>query len=154
MFLFGTTIAMAKLKSRTCKKGAQAIVTWKSLAQRVNSPGWNWSNPLREEFLSIVKHIPKVIGFGTFVFLWCKCKLWMWVRNSIFFSFFSLIYNNKYPFACYLIYDSKWLNLGSLFLQLGCGCVFQFNTFTLIACCVALAKKKKCRIYQRSGRFF
>ena len=70
------------------------------------------------------------------------------------FFFFSLIYNNKHPFACCLIYDSKWLNLGSLFLQLGCGCVFQFNTFTLIACCVALAKKKKCRIYQRSGRFF
>ena len=59
------------------------------------------------------------------------------------FFFFSLIYNNKHPFACCLIYDSKWLNLGSLFLQLGCGCVFQFNTFTLIACCVALAKKKK-----------
>ena len=68
MFLFGTTIAMAKLKSRTCKKGAQAIVSWKSLAQRVNSPGWNWSNPLREECSSIVKHIPKVIGFETFVF--------------------------------------------------------------------------------------
>ena len=74
--------------------------------------------------------------------------------HFLLFLFFSLIYNNKYPFACYLIYDSKWLNLGSLFLQLGCGCVFQFNTFTLIACCVALAKKKKCRIYQRSGRFF
>ena len=142
MFLFGTTIAMAKLKSRTCKKGAQAIVTWKSLAQRVNSPGWNWSNPLREEFLSIVKHIPKVIGFGTFVFLWCKCKLWMWVRNSIFF-FFSWIYNNKYPFACYLIYDSKWLNLGSLFFCSWAVVAFFSSTLSPWLLVVLLWRRKK-----------
>ena len=53
MFLFGTTIAMAKLKSRTCKKGAQAIVTWKSLAQRVDSPGIEVT-PSEKNFLALL----------------------------------------------------------------------------------------------------